>query len=297
MARERVDGPEARTPGAPSPTLQGVSRALRILDELALRPMKPAELSSSLGVPWATLHRALAQLEGDGFIQRDSRGAYRIGRKMWLLGSTYLLGHQLLEMAIPVLTRASTELPFAVLQFVEQADGDSVVLFSREAASGEVITRTTYGYHFPLHCGSKGLVLLAFAEPGFVDDYLSRPLPALTPETMTNPDEIRQTLDRIRRERYSLTVGDVQSFTGSVSSPVFDETGKAVACICAVVARSALEDSKRDRTVETVTRLAQSLSLGMGWQPVRHAPGSAVPQKVHQPHESRTRPRPEEERS
>ena len=252
------------------PTLQGVSRALRVLELLARSPMRATDAAHELSMSWATLYRTLAQLETDGFIERDSANVYRIGPRTWLLGSTYLVGHRLLDLAVPLLKQASGELGEAVLQLVERTGTTAVVLYSQEAASGEVITRTTYGYHFPLHSGSKGLLLLAFAPDDFTDEYLSSELTALTSTTMTDPAEVRERLVEIRKHGYAVTVGDVQSFTGSVAAPVFDAKGDVTAAICAVVPRSHIDGAKKQaHLLDVVRRVAQTASLGLGWQPMR----------------------------
>jgi DNA-binding IclR family transcriptional regulator len=153
---------------------------------------------------------------------------------------------------------------------VERVGGTAVVLYSQEASSGELITRTTYGYHFPLHSGSKGLVLLAYADPEFIDEYLGAELQALTPATMTDPAAVRARLEDIRTAGVSVTVRDVQSFTGSVAVPVFDANDEVSAAVCAVVPASQIDDEpRRAQLTEVVQRIAQSISLGLGWQPVR----------------------------
>lgn len=262
---------DRRSKAAPVPTLQGVERALRVLDVLATRPMRTSDLADEFGISWATLQRTLAQLESAEYIERDELGLFRIGKKAWLVGSTYLVGHRLLELAIPVLSQASTEIPQAVLQLVERSGGTSVVLHSHETSSSESITKTTYGYHFPLHCGSKGLVLLAYEDESFVEDYLGQPLISLTSQTITDPGELRDRLAEVRASGYSVTRADVQSFTGSVSAPIYDAKGVVRSCVSAVTRRSALTGEKLDGILEVVLRIAQSLSLGMGWQPLWHA--------------------------
>jgi DNA-binding IclR family transcriptional regulator len=253
------------------PTLQGVSRALRVLELLASQPMRASDAAVALGMSWATLHRTLTQLEEDQFLERDASGIFRVGRRTWLLGSTYLVGHRLLDLAIPMMRRAAEDAPHAVFQLVERSEGTAVVLYSHEAMSGEIITRTTYGHHFPLHTGSKGQVLLAYAPDAFIDNYLSQDLPALTPASMTDPSELRQLLARIREQGYARTIADVQTFTGSVSAPVFDNTGSVIAAVCAVVSRNHLDGgSEEELIVDAVRRLAQALSLGVGWQPMRN---------------------------
>lgn len=262
--------PAANGSKAAKPTLQGVSRALRVLELLARSPMRASDAAAELEMSWATLYRTLSQLEDDGFIMRDAANVYRTGPRTWLLGSTYLVGHRLLDLGVPLLKQASTEVGGVVFQLVERVGGTAVVLYSQEASTGEVITRTTYGYHFPLHSGSKGLVLLAHADPAFIDAYLETELQALTPATMTDPAAVRARLEDIRANGVAITVGDVQSFTGSVAAPVFDAQDDVSAAVCAVVPRSQIEDEQRQsQLTEVVRRVAQSISLGLGWQPVR----------------------------
>jgi DNA-binding IclR family transcriptional regulator len=270
MPRKKANGETAGAAKSGQPTLQGVSRALRVLELLARSPMRASDAAAELEMSWATLYRTLSQLEEDGFIMRDAANVYRTGPRTWLLGSTYLVGHRLLDLGVPLLKEASTEIGGAVFQLVERVGGTAVVLYSQEGASGAVITRTTYGYHFPLHSGSKGLVLLAYAPPEFVEEYLAGELVALTPSTMTDPDEVRARIEQIRAAGFAHTIGDVQSFTGSVAAPVFDSSDEVSAAVCIVAPRSEIEDeTRRQQLVDTVQRVAQSISLGLGWQPVR----------------------------
>lgn len=275
FAEEKMSGKSGRkgtsTSNEGPPVLQGVDRALKVLDAVADYPMRISDLSAELKISWATLQRTLSQLETAGFVERDDAGLYKIGRKMWLLGSTYLVGNRVLELARPLLAQAASELPNAVLQLVERIDGTSVVLLSQDAASAEDITRATYGYHFPLHCGSKGLVLLAHENEDFIDEYLEQPRISLTSETVTDATRIRDELERVRTEGYAITRGDVQTFTGSISAPIFDANGAARGCVCAVARRTWLTGEREDRTLEVVLRLANALSLGLGWQALGHA--------------------------
>ncbi len=257
--------------GDDAPTLQGVARALRLMQLLAEKPMRATVAAETLGVSWATLHRTLTQLVDDEFIEKDATGTLRIGRRTWLLGSTYLVGHRLLDLAMPLIPQAVELSPKTVFQLVERSEGTAVVLYSHEAKSGEMITRTTYGHNFPLHTGSKGLVLLAFSTPEFIDSYLQKELIALTSNTITDADLVRKELEKIRLQGYARTMGDVQPFTGSISAPIFDANGEVIAAFCGIVGRAMLDEGPQEAAlIDNVTRLAQSLSLGMGWTPMRN---------------------------
>jgi len=257
---EIQDGPGDQT------ALKGVRRALQVLEHVAIHPGRATDLADALDLSWATLHRTLSQLEKGGFLQRDRESnRYSIGPRMWFIGATYIANHRVLELAKPYLAKALKS-PGITVQLVERSGFQAVALYSSH--SDEEITKATYGYHFPLHTGSKGQVLLAYAEPGFIDEYLEQDLERLTPFTVTNAEELRSKLEGIREQGYAVTVADVQPFTGSVAAPVFDHKGTLVACVCFVSKKSNIENaSKRDELIEALLTTVQSISLALGWRP------------------------------
>lgn len=252
--------------GSPSATLKGVNRALLVLEHIARHPGRATAIADAMGLSWATLHRTLRQLEHGGFLQRDPEsGHYSIGSRMWFIGATYLANHQILELARRYLLAASRTRGVTV-QLVERSDRQTVVLYSSHP--DDEITKATYGYHFPLHAGSKGQVLLAFADDAFIDAYLEDDLERLTPFTETDPTALRELLRTIREQRYAVTVADVQLFTGSMAVPVFNHKSQVVACVCFVTRKSTMtNDSRRDHLLEKLLETAQSISLALGWRP------------------------------
>lgn len=255
-----------------SPTaLKGVRRALHVLEYITIHPGRAVDISEGLDLSWATLHRTLQQLEQGGFLQRDPESnKYSIGSRMWFIGATYVANHRVLEISKPYLEQARS-LSGVTIQLVERSGIQSVVLFSSHA--DEEITKATYGYHFPLHTGSKGLALLAYAGEEFIDYYVNRDLEKLTPQTLTDPVELKQTLEDVRLQGYAVTIADVQPFTGSIAAPIFDKTGNAVACISFVAKKSTIEDKKkRERILEPLISMTQSISISLGWKPGMQLP-------------------------
>jgi DNA-binding IclR family transcriptional regulator len=261
----------ARRSGSPAggkgPALKGVRRSLQVLEYIALNPGRATDVADGLDVSWATLHRTLSELEQGGFIARDAdSNRYSIGPRMWFIGTAYMAGHKMLEVARPYLDDAAEKGEYTV-QLVERSGRLAVTLYSYQTA-GEVITKSTYGYHFPLHCGSKGQVLLAYSEADEIDDYLATELESLTPETITQPKMLRQRLKEIKARGYAQTIGDVQHFTGSLSAPVFDRAQKAVGAVCFITKRTTFRDEAMvEAMLETLLRTSQSTSLALGWRP------------------------------
>ena len=260
MARTRPETSKA-------PTLKGVDRALHVLDCVATSPGRAIDLAARLNVPWATLHRTLAQLESKGFLKRDPSGnRYSIGPRTWLIGTSYLADHAVLDAATPYLDAIADQSDFTV-QLTERSGRLSVVLYSRHRP-GQEITKAAYGFHFPLHCGSKGQVLLAYSDPDFIDEYVSGELERFTAETLTDAGELRRVLDRVRVDGHCLTQRDVQPHTGSIGAPIFDRNGAVVASVSFISRYSYFDEEKNlHPALETLIRTAQSISIAIGWKP------------------------------
>jgi DNA-binding IclR family transcriptional regulator len=247
--------------------LKGITRALDVLAHIAVSPGRASEIADRMGVAWATMHRTLSQLEKGGFLRREpDTNRYVIGQKMWMIGSAYIANHPTFNQALPYLSDAVIRSQ-AIVQFVERVDYSAIALFT-QSATHELLPMTTLGYAIPLHAGSKGQVLLAFAEPAFIDDYLSRPLPKLTPKTIVDPGELRDRLAEIRAAGYSETEADVQVFTRSVAAPVFDRTGQAVAAVSFIEMRSdTAAAGRRPKQIELVCSVANAISSALDWRP------------------------------
>lgn len=250
----RADPP--RAPGAAA--LQGVGRAFAILELVADRPLRAAEIARALRLSWASTHRILTYLTEMGYLERDAVSRrYSVGVRSYSLGSSYLARLPLHHVCHPYLEAAAT-VASATAQLVERDHRRSVVLSVVEAPRHHV-PETTIGCNFPLHCGSKGHVLLAHADPAFVEDYLSRPLEVLTPWTIVDPDVLRDRFAEVRERGYALTDRDTRLFSASVAAPVIDPSGSVVASTTLVVHPNELH-SRRRQLIDVVRRTAEGIS-------------------------------------
>lgn len=247
--------------------LRGMARSFAVLDFFASSPGRVVDVTRSLNLPWATVHRTVVGLEKAQFLRRSAEsGRYEIGPRLWHIGSAYLANHRVLKVAMPYLARLEVEEGIA-MQVAERIGFHSVAIYSHQRVD-EDITKANYGYHFPLHCGSKGQILLANADPDFIEEYLKRDLERLTPDTITDPTRLREVLEEVRVGGFSLTVGDVQPFTGSISAPVFDLTGEVIASICFIFRKSLAKKTDRiDELKDKLLQATHSMSIDLGWRP------------------------------
>lgn len=247
--------------------LKGMDRSFAVLEYIAAQPSRVVDVTKVLGLPWATVHRTMTQLEKAQFLRKDPEtNRFGIGPKLWHIGSAYLSNHRVLNAALSYLSQ-SQDIEGIAVQICERIGNQAVAIYSAQRLA-EDITKAHFGFHFPLHSGSKGQVLLAFETPAFIEDYLARPLEKLTNETVTDPAVLRTLLEEIRQRGMTLTVGDVQPFTGSMAAPIRDGTGQVLASLCFVFRKSLLKNEKRmEELQDRMLHTAHSISFDLGWRP------------------------------
>ena len=248
-------------------TLKSVNRALEVLEYVAENPGRAIDISEGLDISWATLHRTLQQLEHGGFLSKNpDTNRYRVGSRMWFIGSTYIANHPVLEPAQAYLHKAAANSQITV-QLVERSKSQATVLYNSHSET--TVTRAAVGYHFPLHAGSKGQVLLAYSSSQFIKRYLKSDLIKLTPNTETDAEKLLERMKQIRADGYALTIADVQMFSGSIAAPVFSGQNEIVACVCFVARKSTLQnEAKLEALLEQLIETSQNISVALGWHPV-----------------------------
>lgn len=168
-----------------------------------------------------------------GAVERSEDGLYRVGLRLWELGSLAPRGQGLRERAQPFLedlsqmTRENVQL--AVRESTE------VVFIERIAGSGAVTVLTRVGGRFALTATGVGLVLLAHAPAEVQDEVLNGPIDRYTNLTVTDPAQLRRMLAGVRTNGFSISDRQVSLDALSVAAPVHDGPDQVIAAVSLVV--------------------------------------------------------------
>src|SRR5882757_1008924 len=176
-----------------SSRLQSMDRWMRILELLAEKPMRTKELADMAGFKWTTTQRALANLRERDYVRRDEdSGLHYIGLRMFSIGASYLNDHALLNISRSAM-RALSDQTDGFVQVAERDGHCSTAIASVEPcnAAHAIAAFSMLGRRYPLHVGARGLVLLAYSQPDFVEEYLRSPLISLTAHSIADPAELR----------------------------------------------------------------------------------------------------------
>ena len=200
------------------------------------------ELAALTGLPVSTTYRLASELVGWGGLERVEGGGYRIGLRLWEIGSLAPRGETLREVALPYMN----DLYEATHENVHLAvlDGTEALYVEKLSGRRAMPVRTRRGGRLPLHATAVGKVLLAYAPESLFRATVEAGLDRYTAHTIIAPGHLRRALAEIRRTgiayaREELTVG-----TLSVASAVLDPDGGPVAAL-SVTLRSGRGDLRR----------------------------------------------------
>jgi DNA-binding IclR family transcriptional regulator len=222
-----------QTSPAGSQTIATVERAADVLTMFARSEdttLGVTEISQSLGLSKAAVHRILASLRTRHFVELDEASRrYTLGHASFELGLSYLAQVDVRSLAAPELAWLSRETEETATLSVLAGEGR--IYGDQVTPPREIVMSVPLGQRFPLHAGSSSKALLAFLPGNEVDHYLGGPLEPLTASTRTDSGDLRADLDRIRGRGYATSAGERQAGATSVAAPVFDHSGRPVASI------------------------------------------------------------------
>ncbi|MEU6128845.1 IclR family transcriptional regulator [Saccharopolyspora sp. NPDC047091] len=187
------------------------------------------------GIPLATAHRLVGELESWGAVQRAADGRYEIGLRLWEIGLLAPVHTALRAAALPLmqelceLTRENVHLAVR--------DGRDAVYVEKLTVPRAVPIVSRTGGRLPLHPTGVGRVLLAHAPAHVVQEYCEHGLSRHTPYTITEPGRLVRELQAVRSRGFARTSEEMTLGNCSVAVPVRDGGGAVVAAL-GLVARS-----------------------------------------------------------
>jgi DNA-binding IclR family transcriptional regulator len=252
--------------------VQVLDRALAILNALATSNgcLGSTDLGERLNLSKSTVHRLLAVLERNRFVERDlDSGRFRLGLKLVELGSIALSRFDLHRLAKPFIERLVAETgETAHLGILRQTE---VVSLVNAEGHHSVRTPSTVGRRSPVHCTSQGKVLLAHQQQALVDRFLrSYRFTPFTKNTIRGAAQFRAELAEVRSQGYALDDEEFEEGLRCVGAPVRDHSGKVIAAVSIAGPAFRVTRDHLPQLVRSVVSIANELSVSLGDQAFHH---------------------------
>jgi DNA-binding IclR family transcriptional regulator len=245
-------------------------KALRVLEAVATSSglVSVSEVAERVDVDKSTAYRMLITLIDAGYVVRDEISKrYSLSYKVVSLSRNLLAENEvsrLIRQTLSHISAATNEtLHFSVL------DGDEAVLVHCVKGTQLVTVDFQIGDRVPLHCTSIGKVLLAFQDVRYTEGIIAAGLPKLASNTIIEPSELRQELQRIRSQGYGIDDREFSDNMRCIAVPVFEGGGRVNGgiSISGPDSRFTLEklDELRTPLLEASWKLSEQLG-GVPWK-------------------------------
>jgi DNA-binding IclR family transcriptional regulator len=246
--------------------VRALSRGLAILRLIDVdhREWTIDEMAEQTGLLRMTVYRMVRTLESTDFLVRDpATNRYRLGPAILAMTHVSTDHSELVNIARPFLEKLVRESGESVTLAVE-IDGLPVCVdminttrpFKRRTAPGRIIGDLA---------SVQGKVFAAFKSEEEREAILAVPQKKLTPNTITDPEELRAQLDHIRETDVAYDMEGLYFSTCGVGSPIRDQLGDVIATVAVVAPTGRFGLEERERCTKAVQSAAAALSAYLGW--------------------------------
>ncbi|MDD9878390.1 MAG: IclR family transcriptional regulator [Magnetovibrio sp.] len=236
-------------------------KAVLVLDALfeSDRPMGLADISATLDLPRQTVHRIVRQLEDLDLIRRDfARDHFSVGARMVTLSLNALhAAYRLAPMRTVLKDLVAT---IGETCNIGILDRDGVVYIDRVECDWPLRLQFRPGSRVSVHATAIGKLLLAHLPSRTRKRLITAaPLPALTENTITDPDVLEEELKTIRRRGYA--TNDSENLTGliALAVPIYDGDGKVVAGLAVHAPDARMSVKKAEEHLPTMRAVAAAM--------------------------------------
>lgn len=220
-------------------------------------------LSEQLGMPKSTTSLLVQELCDQGFMMIDPMTRRcRTGPKLIQLSFRVVGQQQLFNLARPYLEHLSQvtgEDSYLAVRtglqttYVDKVEGSRSVRFDMRL-----------GVPLFMHSTAVGRIMLAYGESGLLEQVIGlRGLPKLTPLTITDVDQLRIELAKVRAQGFAVTDGESVEGICGVAVPVRDHSGGVTAAIALSCLRSRYYQNS-NRLIEQLLETTQQLRSVLG---------------------------------
>jgi DNA-binding IclR family transcriptional regulator len=211
-------------------TIQAVDRAAALLKTVAnsRQPLTVPELASATGLNRSTAWRLLATLDQHGLVERDpATQRYSVGYAILQMAAAG--DHDaLVRRARPVLERLAVEIGETVNLAVAKRFN---LVYVDQVEAPQVMSPNWLGRPVALHATSSGKAFLAWLPPEERTALIPVRLKRFTSTTITTRRALEVELDAVRRDGYSICVGELEEALYGASAAVLNDRERPVAIV------------------------------------------------------------------
>ncbi|WP_024821520.1 IclR family transcriptional regulator [Aminobacterium mobile] len=239
-----------------------LQKAISILEDLSDRsePAGLTEIAKATGLSKTTAYRILSTLQDSNVLLKNSRGRYQIGPAVVKWSAAYNRRSGLLEMSRNILEGMRDYSGETIHLFVFE-NGRAYYLEKLESPS-PLVMRSQVGVELPLYSTAGGKAILFALPSNQLDDYLAKNvLERRTPNTITDPDRLKELLKQYKSLGYSEEIQENEEGIRCVAAPVVDGNGYPIGAVSVSAPAYRFDDKKASVVGRKLAQETAKISL------------------------------------
>lgn len=246
--------------------MKSLSTALKVLLAFteAQQHQSVGGLAQRTGLTKGQVSKILSTFRAFGLLQQDPQTRlYSVGIQAFALGSRFVNYHPLCKEALPLIRRLVDRTGHSARLSVLS---DKHVIYLLQV-DGPLLSDTGWraGMYLPPHATTAGKVALAFLDEAQREEMLAEmEMPQLTPNTITDKNELRRQLAEIAKTGYASSRGESTAGLGATSVPVFEAQNEVIAMLSLAYPEHVVDRREEPKLAAALHDAARTLSHRMG---------------------------------
>lgn len=206
-----------------------VDSALDVLEIVSRKPGSTlVDLAKTANLNKSRTMRFLVTLESRGFVRKDDIGNFFLSTKMAILGDRARDQMDQLQLLQPILDRLRDHTQETVQYRV--LDGLQTVCLAKADSLLDIRVHTETGRPRELYIGSSKSIL-AFGGADLLEYVLAMPRSPYTENTLVEPEKLKQQLDDIREDGFSVSNSERIEGAVAIGAPIYNPDGTVTSCL------------------------------------------------------------------
>ncbi len=251
--------------------ITALQRGLRLLQLFSESPhgLTAKQVAGRSRLPVSTVHRFLANLEGSGFLNCSGDGIYHLGIACFAIGQVALSQLDIRRVSQPYLRELNRQTRETIHLTVRH--GISAVYVEKLDSPEQLRIHSRIGASVPLYCTAVGKVMLAYMP----DDEREMVLPqlslqCLTPNTVSNLQELDAELYRVRKNGYACDLEEHELHIRCVAAPIWDNVGSVNASLSITAPAVRMAVTRLRQLAPLIQTAGLQISRELGYQTAAH---------------------------
>lgn len=181
------------------------------------------DIANRLGMNKSTVYHLVNTLTLEGVLKKTKNRRYRLGIKILEWSNHLLENQEILSITKPHMRQLVQETNETV--HLATLDEGDVVYIDKMESNHSIRIATSIGSRKPSYCTGLGKALLAYQDDAVVEQVIKKGLVRKTRNTITDPEQLRQELARVKEQGYSIDNGENEEGLFCIAVPIYDHTG------------------------------------------------------------------------